>query len=399
MTDQEKAFEQLTRARISLLLQQPFWGTLATRLILKDATDDPDGWCPTAATDGRSFYFNRNFILKLNKQETIFLVAHEVEHCVYDHMGRRGSRKPKAWNAAADYVINWELHENSVGKIPDPKTSGVTACFDPKFKGMFAEEVYEALMKDPSQKFPEFDIHLEPGDGKGEPMTEEERRILGDEIRAAVMQASKAAGAGNVPAGVKRMLKDLTNPQMDWREILNMKIQSMIRNDFTWSRCSRKSQSSGIYLPGTKEDVRVEAAVAIDASGSMSEDMLRDLLGEVKGIMEQFMDFKLTVWTFDTRVYNPQIFTPENIDDIDTYDLKGGGGTDFTVNWDYMKENDVMPERFIVMTDGYPCGSWGDENYCDTLFLIHGDTQRRLVAPFGMTAWYEPDNHSPQNNR
>lgn len=390
--NKEAVLEQLVRARISLLLQQPFWGTLATRLILRDATDE--GWCPTAATDGRYFYYNCNFISKLNKAECIFLVAHEVEHCVYDHMSRRGSRKPKMWNAAADFVINYELHENNIGKLPDPKTSGVQACFDAKYKGMFAEEVYELLLKDPNSNFPEFDIHLEPGDGKGEPMTGEERRVLQDEIRAAVMQAAKAAGAGNTPAGVRRMLKDLTEPQMDWREILNMKIQSMVKNDFTWSRCSRKAQSSGIYLPGMKEDVRVEAAVAIDNSGSMSDGMLRDLLSEVKGIMEQFPDFKLRVWCFDTKVYNEQLFTPENLDDIDTYDLKGGGGTDFVCNWDYMKENDIMPERFIVMTDGYPNGSWGDELYCDTLFLIHGDTARRLVAPFGMTAWYEADSRS-----
>ena len=389
-TSPEAVLEQLTRARISLLLQQPFWGTLATRLVLKDATDDE--WCPTAATDGRYFYYNRNFVAKLSKQETVFLVAHEVEHCVYDHMDRRGSRKPKAWNAAADFVINLELHENNIGKLPDPKTSGVTACFDQKYKGMFAEEVYEKLMQDPNQSFPEFDVHLEPGDGKGEQMSDEERRVLSDEIRAAVMQAAKSAGAGNTPAGVRRMLKDLTEPQMDWREILNMKIQSMIKNDFTWQRCSRKTQAYGIYLPGTKEDVRVEAAVSIDTSGSMSQEMLRDLLSETKGIMQQFNDFKLRVWCFDTRVYNEQQFTPENIDEIDTYDIQGGGGTDFMCNWEYMKEKDIMPERFIMMTDGYPGGSWGDENYCDTLFLIHGDTQRRLVAPFGMTAWYEPSN-------
>lgn len=399
MDDKEKVLEQLTRARISLLLSQPFWGTLATRLILKDATDDPTGWCPTAATDGRYFYYNRNFIKKLTKPETIFLVAHEVEHCVYDHMSRRGSRKPKMWNAAADFVINYELHEHSVGKLPDPKTSGVQACFDAKYKGMFAEEVYELLLKDPNQNFPEFDIHLEPGDGKGEPMTEEERRILADEIRAAVMQAAKTAGAGHTPLGVKRMLKDLTEPQMDWREILNMKIQSMLKNDFTWMRCSRKAQSSGVYLPGTKEDVRVEAAISIDCSGSMSEDMLRDLLSEVKGIMQQFMDFKLRVWCFDTKVYNEYTFTPENLDEIDEYEIKGGGGTDFMCNWEYMKKNDILPERFIMMTDGYPGGSWGDELYCDTLFLIHGNAGRNLVGPFGMTAYYEPDGHSPQNRK
>lgn len=394
---EDKIVEQLIRARVSMLLQQPFWGNLATRLILKDATDTD--WCKTAATDGRYFYYNRDFIGKLTKPETVFLVAHEVEHCVYDHMGRRGGRKPKLWNAAADFVINWELHENNIGKLPDPKTSGVQACFDAKYKGMFAEEVYELLMKDPNANFPEFDIHLEPGDGKGEPLTEEERRLIGDEIRNAVLQAAKAAGAGNTPAGVKRLLKDLVEPQMDWRALLNMKLQSMVKNDFTWSRCSRKSQASGIYLPATKEDFRVEAAVAIDCSGSMSEEMLRDLLSEVKGIMEAFQDFKLWVWCFDTQVYNPAEFNPYNLDEIDSYNIKGGGGTDFVCNWEYMKERGLSPERFIMMTDGYPGGSWGDPYYCDTLFLIHGDTQQRLVAPFGMTAWYEPDRHSPQNRK
>lgn len=386
----EAVYEQLVRARITMLLQQPFWGTLATRLILKDATDDPDGWCPTAATDGRYMYYNRNFISKLDRQETIFLVAHEVNHTIYDHMGRRGGRMPKLWNAAADYVINYELHENKVGAMPS-KASCVQGCFDEKYKGMFTEEVYEILLQDPDKKFPEFDVHMEPGDGKGEEMSEEERRILGDEIRNAVIQAAKAAGAGNVPNGVKRMLKDLTEPQMDWREHLNLTLQSMVKADFTWDRCSRKMQSSGIYLPATKNDFKVEAAVAIDCSGSMSEGMLRDLLGEVKGIMTQFADFKLNVWCFDTSVYSYQEFTPDTIDDIDEYDIKGGGGTDFMCNWEFMKEHDMVPERFLMFTDGYPCSSsWGDPDYCSTLFIIHGDPGHKLVAPFGQTAWYTP---------
>lgn len=390
----EAVLEQLTRARISLLLQQPFWGTLATRLILKDATDEE--WCPTAATDGRYFYYNRNFISKLTKPETIFLVAHEVEHCVYDHMDRRGGRHAKRWNAAADYVINYELYENNIGKLPDPKTSGVQACFDAKYKGMFAEEVYELLSKDPNQQFPEFDVHLEPGDGKGEPMSDEEQRALSDEIRNAVMQAAKSAGsgAGSVPAGVRRLLKDLTEPQMDWREILNMKLQSTVKSDFTWERCSRKMQASGIYLPAMKNDFKVKAAVSIDCSGSMGDEMLRDLLSETKGIMQQFNDFELEVWCFDTRVYGYVKYTPDNLDEIDQYEIKGGGGTDFMCNWDFMKEKGITPERFIMMTDGYPGGSWGDEDYCDTLFLIHGDPGRRIVPPFGMGAYYEPSTKS-----
>lgn len=388
----EAVVEQITRARISLLLKHPFWGTLATRLQLKDITDEP--WCNTAAVDYRNLYFDRNFFSKLDKDETIFVIAHEVQHIVYDHMGRRGGRLPKLWNAAADYVINLELHENKIGRIPDNKTSGIQALYDEKYKGMFAEEVYELLLKDPNKNFPEFDVHLEPGDGKGEGMTEEERRVMSDELRAAIIEAAKAVtnNGGTVPAGVKRMLKDLIEPQMDWREIINMRLQSMFKSDFTWSRCSRKAQASGFYLPGLKDDFRAEAAISIDCSGSMADDMLRDLLSEVKGIMEQFLDFKLHVWCFDTKTYNYAIFTPENLDDIDSYQIKGGGGTDFMCNWDYMRKIDLQPEQLIVMTDGYPCGEWGEENYCDTVFLIHGDTKQQIVAPFGMTTYYTPRN-------
>jgi len=389
----EVIIEKLTRARIHLLMKQPFWGTLATRLIMKDATEDKDAsgqvWCTTAATDGCFMYYNRDFIAKLTKEETVFLVAHEVEHCVYDHMSRRGSRKPKIWNAAADYVINYELHEHRVGKLPNPKTSGVTPCFDSKYKGMFTEELYEQLLKDPNQNFPEFDIHLEPGDGKGVPMTEEERRVLRDEISAAVMQAAKV-DVGNTPAGVKAMLKDWTEPQMDWREVLNMQIKSMVKSDFTWQRCARKTQAYGIYLPAMKEEEKIKVHVAIDSSGSMTDSMLRDFMGEVKGIMLQFADFELTMWCSDTKVYNEQTYTPDNIDDIDEYEIMGRGGNDFNCNWDYMKEKGIVPEKFIHFTDGYDCGlGFGDPLYCDTVYVIHSNPQRNIVSPFGMTTYYD----------
>jgi predicted metal-dependent peptidase len=138
--------------------------------------------------------------------------------------------------------------------------------------------------------------------------------------------------------------------------------------------------------------VRVEAAIAIDNSGSMSDEMIRDLLTEVKGMMDQFTDYKLRVWTFDTNVYNEQVFTPENINDIESYEVFGGGGTEFMCNWRYMLENDISPEKLIVMTDGYNNSpEWGIENYCDTVFLIHGNPQQNIVAPFGLTCYYTAD--------
>jgi predicted metal-dependent peptidase len=71
------------------------------------------------------------------------------------------------------------------------------------------------------------------------------------------------------------------------------------------------------------------------------------------------------------------------------YEIMGGGGTDFDVNWNYMKENDYVPKKFIMFTDGYPWSSWGDDEYCDTVFVIHSNYNKDIQAPFGITTHYE----------
>jgi predicted metal-dependent peptidase len=69
------------------------------------------------------------------------------------------------------------------------------------------------------------------------------------------------------------------------------------------------------------------------------------------------------------------------------YKCQGGGGTDFDVNFEFMKNQQIEPKKFIMFTDGYPCGSWGDEDYCDTLFIIHGN--EAIKPPFGQVAYYK----------
>ena len=105
------AREKLVTARIGLLLKAPFFGNLATRLTLHNA----DEWCGTAATDGRKFYYNSEFINTLPLKQLEFLVGHEVLHVVYDHMNRRGERDPKLSNIAADYCVNGDLMEQRIG--------------------------------------------------------------------------------------------------------------------------------------------------------------------------------------------------------------------------------------------------------------------------------------------
>ncbi|MEI6193560.1 MAG: VWA-like domain-containing protein, partial [Verrucomicrobiota bacterium] len=79
-------------------------------------------------------------------------------------------------------------------------------------------------------------------------------------------------------------------------------------------------------MPGMKPDEMIDIALAIDASGSMDEGMLKDILSEVQGIMDSFPVYKIHVVSFDTQVYNPQKYDSDNLDSIVDYEVQGGGG-------------------------------------------------------------------------
>ena len=152
-----------------MLINAPFFGNLATRLLFKDATD----WLPTIATDGRYFYYNRHFVDALNDEELVFGMGHEVLHCVYDHMDKKrlGNRDPRLWNIANDYVINNDLVEAQIGE----KITLVEICYDWKYRGKISEEIYDDLFKQAEKEgrvinMDTFDDHLyrdEDGDDEG----------------------------------------------------------------------------------------------------------------------------------------------------------------------------------------------------------------------------------------
>jgi predicted metal-dependent peptidase len=388
--------EKLISARVGLLLKASFFGNLATRLKLINA----DEWCATAATDGRNFYYNTRFIEMLRPKEIEFLFGHEVLHCVYDHFGRRGDRDPQLWNIANDYCVNGDLVKHNVGE----KITSVPCLYDRKYDGMSSEEVYDALYENAEKidmgKLLDqlIDEHLDgegdgdgdqDGEGKGRPkLTAEEKQAIKDEIKEAMLAAAATVdGAGNLPAGVKRLIQQLTEPQLNWREILRMNLESTIKADYTWMRASRKGWHMDAVMPGQKPDEMIDVAVMLDASGSISPDMLRDFLSEIQGIMDSFPSYKIHVVTFDTECYNPAQYDSDNLDSMIDYEVSGGGGTDFDCIFTYLKDQEITPRRLIVFTDGYPFGSWGDAEYCDTTWILHGTTT--IVPPWGTHAYYD----------
>ena len=390
--------EKLITARIALLLKAPFFGNLATRMKLINADD----WCPTAATDGRNFYYNTVFVEKLPPKQLEFLVGHEVLHAVYDHMSRRGDRDPMIFNVANDFAVNSDLIDQKVGD----RINVVPMLYDSKYRGMSSEEIYDDLMKNAKKISLEqlveqlLDEHLdgngEDGEGDGESnkdgkcrprLSEEEKQQIRDEIREAVLNAAQQSGAGNLPAGVKRLIKDLTESVIDWRSLLEQQIQSTIKSDFTWMKPSRKGWHMDAIMPGMLPGTQIDICVAIDTSGSISERDIKDFMAEIKGIMEAYDEYKIHVWCFDTEIYNPQIFTSENLEDIANYQPAGGGGTDFMANYEWMKANNIEPKKFVMFTDGMPFGEWGDEQYCDVCWIIKGNPG--CEPPFGVWAHYE----------
>ena len=400
-----QAREALTTARVKMLLKTSWFGTMATRLPLVNA----DAWLPTAATDGKYFYYNSKFINMLRPGEHIFLFGHEVLHNVYEHLGRSKQNKhnPTLANIAADYCVNRDLKINRIGTF----ITTVPALYDPKYDGYSMEEVYDELYENADKIDLEdlvdqlLDEHLdseEGGSGGGQPVedengnlisksrpsyTKEQKQEIRDQIKESLLQSAGSAGAGEMPEGVKRIIKDLTEPKMPWQELLNMSIQSTLKGDYSFMARSKKGYFSDVALPGQTPEETIDIALSLDMSGSISDEMGKEMLSEVRGIMEQFKDFRIKVWCFDTKVYNYQEFTPQNIDEFENYAITGGGGTDFDANWAFMKENEIQPERFIMFTDGYPWDSWGDPDYCDTVFIIHGNED--IKPPFGNYAYYD----------
>jgi predicted metal-dependent peptidase len=397
------ARERLITARIGLLLRHSFFGNLATRLTLTNA----DEWCSTAATDGLKFYYNSRFIMMLKPKEVEFLVAHEVLHVVYDHMDRRGTRDPQIWNIADDYAVNADLKRHKVGQF----ITTVPCLYEQKYDGKPAEEIYDDLMKN-VQKINIDDLvnqmiddHLESGEdsegegegdqdgtgnqkGKGRPkMSPEERERARQEIKQAIINAAQSAEAGSLPLGVERMVRNVTDPVMPWRELIQTNLTSAIRTDYSWMRPSRRGWHMDAVMPGMTPGEEIDVVVAIDMSGSISNKQAQAFLGEIGGMMDSFDGYKVHVFCFDTDTYNPQDFTSENMDLIDGYEPKGGGGTDFDAIFNYLKSVGNVPKRLICFTDGYPCGSWGDPDYCDTTWIIHGDPNPN--PPFGTYALYD----------
>lgn len=334
-----QARDQLIRARTALYIDNPMYGVLALRLVMTE-----DKSIPTAAVSHTHVHYNPDFVLTLTHELTISLMAHEVQHCMLDHIDRRGDRNPKRWNAAGDYVINAGLKE-------DGFELGKSWLYEPAFAGMTTDHIYNLL--------PEAD---ENGNGPGEdggwgalddtiPGDPDEADLRATEWQIATIQAANIAKeAGNVPSSMKRFVNAAKGEKVDWREKLRRFRTAHAKNDFSWTRPQRRMLPMGFYLPSLHSEVMELVVNAIDTSGSIDQYTLDTFGAEILSIQTVARPQHMVNIYCDSHVNHVDDFA-EN--DAITFELHGGGGTDFRPPFQHVQDENLKPACFVYLTDGY----------------------------------------------
>jgi predicted metal-dependent peptidase len=368
----------VSQARRALVLDFPFFGVLSLKLDLIE-----DERCRTFETDGKSIRFNPEFAASLSRHELMGVIAHEVLHCSNGHQWRRGNRDAKMWNQACDYAVNPILLS---AKLQLPKGGLV----DPAYNGMSAEDIYDRLMQkamqeqeqqqQQQQQAPENGGHDASDFGSVVDCAENEMPEMKADWTEAVLNAARQAEkAGQLPAGLKRLVEDIRNPPQNWRSLLRRFVQQACRDDYSWSMPSGRFLYAGLYLPTLKTEAMSEIVVAVDTSGSIDTSLVSQFQGEINAIANETRPERIHVLSCDARVHVAETFERGEMVEIKP---KGGGGTNFEPVFKWVEEQEIFPACLIYLTDMEGRFPAKEPDY-PVLWVNFG--WRGHTAPFGET--------------
>ena len=341
------ALKKLTIARAQLLLNKGhgFFGMLALRLALVERPD-----IKTLAVDGKHCFYNADFVVnELTDSLARSAMAHEVMHCVFEHITRRSNRTPRKWNQAGDFVINLVLEDANFDIGPG-------WLLNRAYADMTTDEVYNLLPDSDDEGGG--DSSGAGGGDSGDPLDEvlqgdpaEHEHTDIDWKLATVQAAATAKAQGQLPASLKRFVEEITAPpKVNWRDQLRQFITQISKDDYSWSRPNRRYLSAGIYLPGLWSENMGEIVVCIDTSGSIDQATLNAFGSEIKALVAAVRPTKTHVIYCDADINHIDVYDPH--DDMQ-FKMHGGGGTDFRPPFDYVKEQGLQPECLVYLTDLY----------------------------------------------
>ena len=425
------AREKMIKARADLVLEHPFFATLALRLELRE-----DHACVSAWSDGVVLGYNPAYIASQSLDAVKGMQCHEVLHLACGHHTRRGHRDPGLWNRACDLAIN-----------PILLAAGITLprgyLDDPAHHGKSADTIYEQLVADLEKSrggaengadqdaAPDEDMDAAsggapslggrdrvgasggtddqrsgfrqasggggqsagPGDNADPGMSGEVRDAprqaldsdgdqtgpdQDDQWRMALTQAARVASeAGNMPADLERLISSLLAPRLGWRDLLRRFLAETARNDFSWVRPNRRHIHAGLYLPGLDSPELATIAVAVDVSGSVDQPLLDAFAAEVSAVLEDF-DARLELLTCDVALTSRRTLTRQDL----PLSLRttGGGGTDFRPPFQNLEQDGVYPACLVYFTD-LQCARYPEEPLFPVLWITPDKPERQ--PPFG----------------
>ena len=335
LTDAQKAVQhkRIIKARTALVLEHPFIGSIALNLPF-NFNDN----IPTARTNGKRIEYQPRYVESLTDEEVKFLVAHECFHPMLEHNFRRGGRSPRRWNQAGDYVINQLLTDDSIGKMPE-------GCLlnDALYQAGngTTDGIYNLLPEDDEGGDPMDDCE----DGDGSPAEKEQQAA---EWKVKVAQAAQAAKMmGKMSAGLERLVAEVLQPKVDWRDVWYRFFQRCKDDTRSYARPNRRFLAQGMYLPSASGETLGEVLFAIDCSGSINQQTIDQFAAEIRITKDDFNPTAIHLVYFDSEVSHYERFGRD--DDLHV-EPHGGGGTDFAPVFEFIKERQIEPIAIVFLT-------------------------------------------------
>lgn len=312
----------------------PFFGALA--LFSKSVCTDK---VQTAATDGRTLFFNPAFMASHTLAEQLGILVHELLHAAMRHVERRCGADPHLWNVAADIVVNGIISETQGLVLP------ASALLDKELAPYTVEEVYHVLLKrnglPKNIVFIGSDLIESDGEDRGSAgLTEHWNSAF---AQAAVV-ARMGNGYGNLPPGIERAIALAADPPLDWRTLL---WRHLIRTPVDFTSHDRRFIGEDLYLDALDgESVRV--AVCVDTSGSIGNEELGRFLNEIRAILSAYPATEVDLYCCDTMLAGPwRLDSPH----CPVPKIVGGGGTAFEPFFEALEKS--PPDTAVYLTDGF----------------------------------------------
>jgi predicted metal-dependent peptidase len=339
------ADEKIKRAKIGLVIKQPFISTILLNLKILEGQSN-EMICNSMQTDGKSIKWYRQFVNALTVPQTVYVLAHECWHVALGHPLRRGIRDPRKFNIAGDHVINLMLNDNGL-TAPDGDLQGQQ---DPQYAKKSTEQVYDMLPE--SEEGQNNMDGLSTGNAR--PMTESEMAQATQELKQLVLSASCAQKSrGNMPGSWQELCDKYTESTVTWNEFIKGRLMyNSGSGRWDMKRPSRRYVSSGVFLPQVCS-VQVGTVLIIrDTSGSVSNQELTWFNGEMKSISED-LHAKVHLIDCDYEMYDRGSAAPNEINWEEYGKVKGRGGTSFIAPFKWLVDNidEVKPIAIVYFTD------------------------------------------------